>query len=81
MGEGETPQQPPPPQQSKTVQVCAIIFMALGIGGYQAVAPSLFPTPPGGGFNMQRMVWAAIVGAIAGALGVAVGKAIDSMRK
>jgi len=45
---------------NKTVQICMIVFLAIGIGGYQAVAPKLFPTPPGGGLNLERIVWASV---------------------
>jgi hypothetical protein len=68
------------PPASKTVQVCALIFVALGIGIFQAVAPSLFPPPPVGGFNFTRFFWAAVVGAVCGGVGAGVGKLIERMR-
>lgn len=68
------------PQQSKVVQICTIVFLAAGIGGYQAVAPTLFPAPPGGGFNLERILWAGIVGAVCAVVGVSVGKLIDHWR-
>jgi hypothetical protein len=67
--------------QSKTVQICATVFVIVGIGGFQIVAPSLFPQPKGGGFNFERIMWAGVVGAIAGGIGAAVGKLIDGMRR
>jgi len=36
--------------------------------GFQAVAPSLFATPGGGGWNMDRTMGASIVGGVCGAI-------------
>jgi hypothetical protein len=69
------------PQQSRAVAVCSIAFVVAGIVIFQALAPRFFPPPPGGGFDWQRMLWAAIVGGICGGVGAAVGKLIDVMRK
>lgn len=69
------------PPQSKTVQICTIVFLAVGIIGFQAVAPSLFPPPRGGGFNMERMMWAAVVGGVCAGIGAGIGKLIDKLRK
>jgi hypothetical protein len=67
--------------QNKTVQICAIVFVVVGIVGFQIVAPTLFPRPKGGGFNFERILWAGIVGAVAGGIGAAVGKLIDGLRQ
>lgn len=69
------------PPQSRTVQICTIIFLAAGIGVYQVLAPSLFPKPPGGGINMNQTLGAAVVGGLCAGLGYGIGKLIDSLRK
>jgi hypothetical protein len=69
-----------PPQQSKTVQVCAFLFLIIGIVIYQFVAPELFPNPPGGGFNVPRLIWAAVVGGVSAVLGMFVGILVDKAR-
>lgn len=63
------------------MQICMLVFLAAGIVGFQAAAPSLFPQPAGAGFNTQRMLWAGIVGGICAGIGAAIGKLIDSLRK
>lgn len=78
--ETKPPEETKPPP-SKTVQICTIVCVALGIGVWQGVGPILFPSPPGGGFNMMRIVGAAIVGAVCGVIGVGIGKLIDSPGK
>jgi hypothetical protein len=69
------------PQQSRAVVVCTIVFVVAGIAIFQAVAPRFFPPPPEGGLDMQRTLWAGIVGAVCGGVGAGVGKLIDVMRK
>jgi hypothetical protein len=75
-----SPDEKKPPQR-RTVQICAIVFFALGLGGFQAVAPRLFPTPPGGGLNVERILWAGIVGGACAGIGAGLGKLIDGLRK
>jgi hypothetical protein len=77
----DNPEEKPKPPQSKTVQICSVVFIALGIGIFQAVAPQLFPTPPGGGFNMMRIVAAGVVGAVCAVIGAGVGGLIDKLRQ
>ena len=67
------------PSQSKTVQICTVVFLAIGIAGFQAVAPRLLPTPPGGGINMERVLWAGVVGAVCAVVGAGIGKLIDNL--
>lgn len=69
------------PPQSKTVQICSIVFVAMGIGIFQVVGPQLFPTPPGGGINLMRILGAGAVGAVCGVIGAGVGVLIDKLRK
>src|SRR5262245_10448746 len=61
------------PPQSKTVLICTIVFLAVGIGVFQAVTPTLFPRPPGGGINLERTLWAGIVGAACAVIGAGIG--------
>jgi hypothetical protein len=67
--------------QSRAVQVCTIICLVIGIVGFQIVAPGLFPTPPGGGFNIERTLWAAVVGAVSAVIGAGIGTLIDRLGK
>jgi hypothetical protein len=69
-----------PPAQSKIVQYTSIAFVAVAIGVWLAVAPSLFPRKPGEGINVNRTLAAALVGGIAGGVGAAVGKLIEKLR-
>jgi hypothetical protein len=69
------------PTPSKTVQICTMIFLALGIGVFQVVAPRLFPTPPGGIFNWERILWAGLVGGVCAGIGAGIGKLIDYLKK
>jgi hypothetical protein len=69
------------PQQSRAVVVCTIVFVVAGIVIFQLVAPRFFPPPPDGGLDMQRTLWAGIVGAVCGGVGAGVGKLIDVLRK
>jgi len=69
------------PSTSKTVQICVLVFVVIGVVGFQVVAPSLYPAPPGGGFNMERVMAAAVVGGLFAAIGGGVGTLIDRFRK
>ena len=69
------------PSTSKTVQVCMFIFVIIGVVGFLVVAPSLYPAPPGGGFNMERVMAAAVVGALFAAIGGGIGTLIDRFKK
>lgn len=69
------------PPQSRMVQISTMVFLAAGIIGFEVAAPSLFPKPDGGGFNMERVMWAGIVGGICAGIGAGVGKLIDQLRK
>jgi hypothetical protein len=73
--------EPDKPKQSPIVQGCAIAFLVVGIVGFQVVAPKLFPTPPGGGINFERTLWAGVVGAVAAVIGAGVGKLIEAVVK
>jgi uncharacterized membrane protein len=68
------------PPGSKTPQICAIVFLVIGIVVFQVVAPNLFPTPAGGGINWTRSIMAGVVGGACAALGAVVGLLIDKMR-
>jgi hypothetical protein len=69
------------PQTNKIVQTCSILFLVIGIVVFQFVGPQLFPTPPGGGMNWTRVMWAGIVGGVSALIGAGIGKLIDSARK
>jgi hypothetical protein len=69
------------PPQSRTVQICTIVFVAGGVGVFQAVGPRLFPSPPGGGFNVEQIMWSGIVGAVCVGIGAGIGKLIEGLRK
>jgi hypothetical protein len=58
-----------------------LVFLVVGVGIYQAVAPGLFPRPEGGGSNVSRILIAAVVGAVCAVPGAGVGGLIDHMRK
>jgi hypothetical protein len=65
---------------SKTVQMTSMIFVVIAIGIWFAVGPQLFADKPGGGFDMDQTLAAALVGGVAGGLGALVGKLIERMR-
>src|SRR4051812_8800727 len=73
--------EPEQPKQSKIVSVCVIICVVIGIVGFQAAAPHFFPSPPGGGFNWERILWAAIVGGGSAVIGLALGRGIEMLTK
>ena len=75
------PEKPPPPAQSKIVQICTIVCLAIGIGVFQVVAPRFFPTPPGGGFNYERILAAGGVGLVSALIGAGIGTLIEKLRK
>jgi hypothetical protein len=72
------PQRKPP---SRVVQVCAFVFTILGVGIFQAAAPSLFPRPPGGGFDVKQVLAAGGIGAVCALVGAGAGTLIDRLRK
>ena len=74
-------QKNPRQANSKFVQTTSMVFVAVAIGIWLAVAPRFFPTRPGGGFDMSRVLAAALVGGIAGGLGAGVGKLIERFRR
>lgn len=76
------PQDPDPrPQQSKTVSLCVIVCVVIGIVGFQILAPQFFPPRPEGGFDWQRVLWAGLVGGASAVLGAALGKVIEMITK
>jgi hypothetical protein len=72
------PEKKPP---SKTVQFCSLIFLMVGIVGFQAMKPLYFPRKPGDGFNVSEMVAAGVVGGVFGGLGACLGMLLDRARK
>lgn len=76
-----SPTPPPPKSQGKIAQLCALVFIIVGVVVYQSVAPKFFPRPPGGGINLTQVLGAALVGGICGALGGVIGKLIEGLRK
>jgi hypothetical protein len=70
-----------PPATSKIVQTSMIFFLVVGIAVFQVVGPNLFPTPPGGGMNWERVMWAGIVGGLSALIGAGIGKLIENARK
>jgi hypothetical protein len=72
------PQKPAP---SKTVQTWSLIFLVIGVVGFQSVAPTLFPRQPGDGINMTRVLAAGVVGGGFAMVGGLVGTLIDRARK
>ncbi len=71
------PKKKPP---SKTVQVCALVFVVIAIAVSQVVGPQLFPQPPGE-FSIARVVFAAVLGGAGGLIGAMVGLGIDALLK
>jgi hypothetical protein len=72
-----TPRDSKPPL-SRTALVCGLVFLAVGICGFQAVSPSLFSTPT------SPIIVALSNGIVAGVcvgLGAGFGKLIDRIRK
>lgn len=73
---------PEKPTQSTTVRVCTMIFLAIGVVGFQVVArPIYFPRKPGDGFNTEEMLVAGLVGAASAVIGAGIGAFIDRLRK
>jgi hypothetical protein len=58
-----------------------VVFTAAGLGVFQGVAARLFPAPPGGGLNLERVLRAGVVGGACAAVGAGVGKLVESLRK
>ncbi len=69
------------PVPSKLAQTTSTVFIVVAISIWLAVAPRLFPKKPGGGFDFNRVLAAALVGGIAGGLGAGVGKMIERARR
>jgi len=67
------------PLMSKTVQMCSFVFLLIGFGVFQALAPSFFPAQPGG-INFEQTMWAGIVGGVSGMIGFGIGKVIVRLR-
>jgi hypothetical protein len=59
--------------------VCATVFFLIGTTIFQMQASQLFPTPAGGGMNLERVMWAAIVGGASSGIGYAIGKLIKKL--
>ncbi|MCI0380386.1 MAG: hypothetical protein L0215_22605 [Gemmataceae bacterium] len=74
-------QRQPRPGESKTISVCAIIFVVIGIVIFQIFGKQWFPDPPDGGFAWQRVMWSGIVGAVSALIGAGVGIVIDKLIK
>lgn len=68
------------PSQSRAVQICTLLFLVFGIAGFQVLAPSMFPPQRGGGFDVNRMLWAGIVAGACAGIGAGIGKLIDSLQ-
>jgi hypothetical protein len=77
----EQPKKPEPPPQSRLVQICVLIGVAVGVGSMQFIGPTYFPPPEGGGFNFQRMLAAGVVGAVCAVIGGLIGKSIELLMK
>lgn len=75
-----TPEDTKPPP-SRTTQICAIVFVVVGLAVFETLASDHFPAPREGGLNWDRVLWAAIVGGISGGIGAGVGKLIERMRR
>ncbi len=69
------------PASSKFVQMTSTAFVAVAIGIWFVMSHRFFPRQPGGGFDINRVLAAALVGGIAGGLGAAVGKLIERLRR
>jgi hypothetical protein len=65
---------------SRTVQVCTIVFVVIGIGVAQVIGPKWFPQPPGG-FSIAQIVFSAVMGGASAVVGVMVGMGIDALLK
>jgi VIT1/CCC1 family predicted Fe2+/Mn2+ transporter len=71
------PPESPPPKKMTGMQLGMIIGVAGAVGGFQGVAPAMFPPPPGGGFNFTRTLVAAAVGAVGAVIGAGIGSLFD----
>jgi hypothetical protein len=78
---GPDPNNPEPKKKTSAAQIGSIVGIVVGIVGFQAVAPKLFPRQPGDGFNFTQMFVAAGVGAVCAVLGFLIGALIDRARK
>ena len=65
---------PPTPLSARLATVGALL---LGLVGGLVVGPQLFPSAPGQGFNVARMLVAGAGGAVGAALGWVVGRLIE----
>lgn len=77
--------QPQPKKTGPAAQIGALVGIVVAVLASQLVARSLFPPPPGGGFNVNQTLAAAGVGAVGGAVGAligfGIGRLIDKARK
>jgi hypothetical protein len=64
-----------------TVPACGLGCAAAGVALFQLFARDLFPPLPGGEFNADRNLAAALIAVFAGIAGVAIGSLIDRLRR
>jgi hypothetical protein len=69
------------PRQSRTTQICAVVFVLVGLTVFQSLASSPGPAPRGGGLDWDRVQSAGIVGGVCAAVGAGVGKLIERLRR
>lgn len=63
------------------MQVCTIGFVVAGVIVYESNVSRFFPRRTGGGFNLEQMMWAGIVGGVCAAIGASIGKIIERLIK
>ena len=76
----ETPT-PTPSGSSRLVHAFSAGFLLAGLVLFEGYSETWFAPPPGGGINWLRMLAAALVGAVCGGLGYAIGTWIQRSRE
>ena len=69
------------PQINVTVRLCMLVCVVLGVSCFEVVSGYWFPRRPGEGINVERVLYAALVGGVCAAIGAGIGKLIDNLRK
>jgi drug/metabolite transporter (DMT)-like permease len=67
--------------ESKTINICTILFVVVGVVVFLIFGKQWFPDAPGGGFNWPRVFWSGVVGAGSAMVGYCVGVVIDKLIK
>ncbi|MFO0969086.1 MAG: hypothetical protein U0793_26325 [Gemmataceae bacterium] len=75
-----TPEDPKPPQ-SRVMSISVLVCVVIGIVAFQILAPRFIPSPPEGGFNWERVLWAGLVGGVSALIGAGVGLIIEKMTR